>query len=58
MSISATKVTLESLGVTDELAKKLAAKSGTELDPKTEVVTPMSIFEDEDLKTVWELRRG
>lgn len=52
-----TKVTLESLGLSDELAKKLAKKSGAELDPKTEVVTPMSIFEDEDLKTVWE-RQG
>lgn len=51
-----TKVTLESLGLSDELAKKLAAKLGAEIDPKTEVVTPMSIFEDDDLKTVWELR--
>ena len=52
-----TKVTLESLGLSDELAKRLAGKSGAVLDPKTEVVTPMSIFEDEDLKTVWE-RQG
>ena len=50
------KETLMSLGVTDALAKKLGAKSGVEIDSKTEVVTPSSIFEDEDLETVWELR--
>lgn len=48
------KETLESLGLSDAIAKQLGKKLGTELDPKTEVVSPMSIFGDEDLELVWE----